>query len=202
MNVAGKVVGPSKRTRKPWLSREADNIISLKRAAVNRGDKPERNRLKRAFRAKALEDREHYYNEIANGAEAALQRNDMKPIYKAVKQISGKQSAGQSLFPRKLDGSTCKSEEEALLRWTEYYSQALNHPPPQPCPDFDRLAAGAVDDPRVSIDAPTLQEVLAAITKLNNGRSPGSDGITAEVLKYSKLTSAPLLESTINSYIK
>ena len=95
----------------------------------------------------------------------------MKPIYKAVKQISGKQSAGQSLFPPKLDGSTCKSEEEALLRWTEYYSQALNHSPPQPCPDLDRLAAGAVDDPRVSIDAPTLQEVLAAITKLNNGRT-------------------------------
>ena len=106
----------------------------MKKAAVNRGANAERNRLKRIFHASAQEDRECYYNIIADDAEAALQRNDMKPICKAVKHISGKQNVGQGIFPCKANGLMCKSEEAALLRWAEYYSTALNHPPTQACP--------------------------------------------------------------------
>ena len=79
--VARTVIGTRKRLNKPWLSAEADRLIELKRDAVNRGDNAERNRLKKAFNARAQEDRERYYNDIANEAEAAIQRNDMKPIY-------------------------------------------------------------------------------------------------------------------------
>ena len=46
VDVARTVIGPPKGPNKPWLSSEADNIIALKRAAVNRGDNAERNRLK------------------------------------------------------------------------------------------------------------------------------------------------------------
>ena len=81
VDVARTVTGPQKGPNKPWLSSEADNIIALKRAAVNRGDNAERNRLKSAFQAKAQEDRERYYNNIADDAEEALLRNDMKLIY-------------------------------------------------------------------------------------------------------------------------
>ena len=35
-------------------------------------------------------------------------------LYRAVKRISGKESSWQGTFPRKLDGTFCKSEEEAL----------------------------------------------------------------------------------------
>ena len=109
VDVARTVIGPQKRPYKLWLSSEADKIIALKRAPVDRGDNAERNRLKRAFQARAQEDRERYYNNIADDAEEALQRNDMKPIYKAVRHISGKQSVGQGIFPRKADGQMCKS---------------------------------------------------------------------------------------------
>ena len=145
------------------------------------------------LQAKALADREAYYNGIADEAESALERHDMKPIYRAVKRISGKSTSHQSSFPKKANGESCKSEEEALSRWTEYYTAALNHPASQPCPDLDSLAANAADDPNISVDAPSLAEVQAAIAKLKNGRASGADGITAEVLKYSAGTSAPLL---------
>ena len=171
----------------------------MKRAAVNRGDNAESNRLKRAFQAKAQEGRERYYNNIADDGEEALQRNDMKPIYKAVRHVSGKLSVGQGIFPRKTDGQMCKSEEEALLRWTEYYSTALNHPPAQPCP----VTAYPQESHTVTIfrysivDAPTLGEVCVTIGKLKNDRSPGFDGITAELLKYSAPTTAQQLGETI-----
>ena len=158
-----------------------------------KGDKPERNRLKRAFRVRALEDQEAYYSEIANDAETAAQRNDIKSIYRAVRRINSNQGTRHSTLPRKLDGTQCKSEEEALLRWTKYYSAALNHPPAAPFARLDNLASDSIDDPRIPVDAPSESEVLAAITKLNNGRSPGADGITAELLKHSSRTSVPLL---------
>ena len=56
---------------------------------------------------KAQEGCEHYYNNIADDAEEALQHNVMKPIYKAVRHISNKQSVGQVIFPRKADGQMC-----------------------------------------------------------------------------------------------
>ena len=63
----------------PWLSAEVDWLIVLKRE-VNKGDNAERNRFKRAFRAKALEDSEAYFNDIADEAAKALVQNNIKPV--------------------------------------------------------------------------------------------------------------------------
>ena len=199
VTVAKKVIGHKTSRRKPWLSQEADQLIALKRSAVNRGDKPERNRLKQAFRMRALTDKERYYNDIADDAELALKRNDMKPIYRAVKRISGKLAGDQQIFPKKANGIPCQSEDEALLRWTEYYEGALNHPQSHPCPDLDALSQAAADDPDVRCDAPSIEEVRAAIMKLKNELAAGSDGISAKLLKYSVSTSSRVLHKLIGS---
>ena len=85
----------------------------------------------------------------------------------------------------------CKSEEEALLHWTEYFSTALNYPPVHPSSDLDRAAAGDTDSNHIPVDV--SDEVCAAIGKLKDGCSPGADGITPELLKYFATTSAQLL---------
>lgn len=193
METASLVIGHKKHKRKPWLSDEAFQLIALKSEAVRRGDKVERNRLKRVFRAKALSDREQYYNNIADQAEEALQRHNMKPIYGAVKTICGLGDAGHGVLPNKLDGTRCKSDDEALARWIEHYKSALNHPPAKPCDALDDLAFLAADAQDIPTDAPTLEEVLRAIRSLKNGRSPGSDGITSELLKHSINTTGPAL---------
>ena len=117
VDTAVKMVGEKKRYRKGfWLSEDAYRLIEMKREAVVRGDKPERNMLKRSFKAKALADRDTYYNGIADEAKLALQRHDMKPIYRAVKHTSWKSTSTQSVFPKNASGESCSSEEEALLR--------------------------------------------------------------------------------------
>jgi len=62
--------------RKPWLFDY--QLIIEKRKAVERGHA--RNRLKHAFRAKAIQDKEHYYNDIADLAESSLRRIDLKTV--------------------------------------------------------------------------------------------------------------------------
>lgn len=117
----------------------------------------------------------------------------MKPIYRSIKKICGSADNGQGVLPKKANGDPCKSDDEALARWTEHYESALNHPPALPCTSLDDAARLSTDEPNVSVDAPSLDEVLRAISKLKNGRSPGSDGITAELLKYSISSSGPAL---------
>jgi hypothetical protein len=182
---ASEVIGYKHYMRKPWLSHKATDIIDQKREAAQRGDRVERNRLQKEFRKIASEDRESYLNEIADNAERALGRNDMKPIYRSIRILSGSRRSNSNEFPTKLNGKPCLSIEEALARWREYYEKALNHSSADPCPDLDLLASISVDEQTIPVDAPTLAEVVKAIMKLKNGRAPGSDGIAPELLKYS-----------------
>ncbi len=73
----------------------------------------------------------------------------------------------------------------------------LNHPPATACPDLDRDAALASEATDVCSDAPSLQEVLDAITRLKNGRAAGPDGIPPELLKCATGPVAAALHSLI-----
>ena len=187
------VLGRDRVLRKPWLSDEAYQLIVEKRKAVERGDRRERNRLKRAFRARAWEDREYYYNDIADQAESSLRRHDLKSVYRSIKKIYGEPSSSQSHPLARLDGTLCGSDEEVLARWTEHYASALNHPPACPSGDIDSQGTCTAEDIGVRADAPTLHEVITAVRKLRSGRSAGADGITAELLKSSMDSTCPAL---------
>ena len=75
------------------------------------------------------------------------------------------------------------TEKPAIVsRWREYFSDLLN------CP------ATAREEELVSVDQypiqedmenpPTLEEILAAIKSIKSGKTPGLDGIPAEIHKY------------------
>jgi len=61
---------------------------------------------------------------------------------------------------------------------------ALNHSPCTSSASPDTKSSSAAADASASTDEPSLSEVTKAITKLRNGRAPGSDGIAAKLLKY------------------
>jgi len=49
--------------------------------------------LQGLFRAKAKEDRERYYNNLADEVEEGLLRNDLRPAYAAVRHMKGSSTA-------------------------------------------------------------------------------------------------------------
>jgi len=95
----------------------------------------------------------------------------------------------------KADGSPCQSQTETLERWREHFGAALNHPAGTPSPDLDAEAENAAADISTSIDEPSLNEVITAIRKLKYGRSPGPDGIPAELVKFAIMPVARALHS-------
>ena len=128
----------------------------------------EHRRLKGIFKAKAKADLEALYSTLADEAEAGLQRNDLRPAYRAIKQMRGGCGCVEgSIVPiSKNDGAPCTSVDEVLEHWSEHYQQILNHAPATQCPELDVSAVNAVLADDICENAPTLEEVQKVIRKL------------------------------------
>ena len=136
---AAKVLGRKPKLRKPWLSDEAGLLIERKRKAQIDGNRVERNKLKREFNKRATQDRDDFYNRVADDAELALASNNLKPIYRSIRTLCGKSDTPADTSVIKSDGTLTRSGEEAQQRWKEYYEEALNHPaaPPSTGPNAE-----------------------------------------------------------------
>ena len=91
-STATEIIGFRKFHKKPWLTDETLQVLEDKATARKRHNTTERRRLQGVFRAKAKEDRERYYNNLADDVEEGLLRND-RPAYAAVCQMKGSSTA-------------------------------------------------------------------------------------------------------------
>ena len=120
--------------RRPWLSSNTLEVLERKRGARLAGQLEEHRRLKGIFKAKAKADLEAHYSTLADEAETGLQRNDLRPAYRAIKEMRGGCECveGSTVPISKNDGAPCTSVNEVLERWSEHYQQILNHAPATP----------------------------------------------------------------------
>ena len=65
-STASEIIGYRKFRKQPWLTDETLQVLEDKATARKRHDISERKRLQGVFRAKAKEDRERYYNNLAD----------------------------------------------------------------------------------------------------------------------------------------
>ena len=179
--------------RRPWLSLDTLEVLERKRGArlARQLEKHRRlkGRLKGIFKAKAKADLEAHYSTLADEAETGLQRNDLRPAYRAIKQVrDGCECVKGSTVPiSKNYEAPCIFVDEVLERWSEHYQQILNHAPATQCPELDVSAVNAVSADDICEDASTLEEVQKTIRKLRNNRAAGPDNITPELLKTTKI---------------
>ena len=193
--VAETVLGRPRKKKKPWISEESWSLID-QREEINRkilGTRSER--VKKQLRAKYAEknrevkrsiktDRKKWMEKITCEAEEAAGNQHMKTLYGLTKILCNeKPKQSTAVFDK--NGNLLNKKGEVQARWTEHFKEVLNRDQPENPVLSDEVYELELNDviEEISISEPTLGEVKQAIKRLKNGKAPGTDSITAELLK-------------------
>ena len=177
---------PTKRkTKYPWISE-----MKLKLADEKRKLKPRKNvstestrrykELCRRVKRSARQDKEHWMQAQCKQANKGLRISNTRAAYSLLKMLR-KEFAPRLNVIRDQQDTMLQSKDEIKRRWTEYCSSLYKDPGGR-----DRMVRELEDiSPPVDDDTQDIlySEVQAAIDGLKKNKSPGSDGVTAEMLQ-------------------
>ena len=190
---AEEVLGRAPRKNQDWFDanqQEIQGIVDTKNKALaaslsNPSSVHLRNKYKeaRANCQRALRNMENeWWLRLAADIQGYADSGDLQNFHSALKQVYG--PTDRSLAPvRSRAGDILLTDRVDILnRWREHYSVLLNTNNPSDRQILDRIPHR---DPIPLMDTlPTLQEVEHAVLNLKNRKSPGVDGIPAEVWKH------------------
>ena len=203
IKTAEDVLGCKKRDRKDWISDQTWQKIEERKKIKSKLNAAKSDRLKDKLKAdytskdkeikkSAKEDKKKYVEDLAEKAQEASERGDLRKMYKITKQLSGK-SQPQSAAVKDKNGLILTAERDVIDRWRRHFEEVLNRPEPE-------LAANPEpgNDLDINSDPPTEREVRNAIQNLKLNKSPGGDQITAEMLLADLDTAVEVLTDLLN----
>ena len=186
---AQQLLPPLRRPVKPWITYATLQLSEVKAQAYQRtldpnpgpAAKAEYNRLKLATSASAAADWQCFQNSTMEQLQTSMRKGDTHDAYKVIKQLR-KPSSQPAQRLKDKQGRYLRTPQQRSQRWAQYFAElfqakncispaVLSHLPPQPAGQF-------------ACPEPTLQEVVTAIKRLKNNKSPGGCSILPEMLKY------------------
>lgn len=109
--------------------------------------------------------------------EEASQNRNPKTMYRNIRQIKGGYRP-RSNFVKNKAGDLLTSPQEIVEEWRSYYKQLLNDS------EVSTEVEGVITSSENDDNIPTLTEIKDANSHLKRNKSPGEDGIPAEILHY------------------
>lgn len=125
-----EVLGRKKTNHKPWLSTETMKRIEERRVKKDR-KKQMQNKSTKGSSAK--HDKRNYIKDLAQKAEDAASKNNLKNLYLTTKKLAGRFRRTNTQI-RNIQGQLLTTKEEQQKRWTEHFRELLNRQQ-APCPD-------------------------------------------------------------------
>jgi len=185
--IAMEHVGKIKCSKKKWYNEECRQAVERRRIA--------RERFISADSIDNITIRELYTLERKN-CKRIIQRQKRKHLNEILKEVEKSHSQGKArLFFRTIKQyksfnpslkiiRNCKNDlimdtKEKAARWKEYFTELLNADTPD---NITRRETHYGAEPMIS--ELTEEETYKAINNLKNWKSPGSDGIPGELIKY------------------
>ncbi|CAF1081345.1 unnamed protein product [Adineta ricciae] len=178
---------PVKRaTKKPWISEETLKLADEKRRLKQMKNVSDRyaqayrdscTRVKKAAR----QDKEHWIHEQCEQAEKGLKIGNTREAYSLIKTLRKKFTPRLNVL-RSQDGTLLQSKDEIKQRWTQYCSGLYQDHGGGDVVVRELAEITPFTDDEESHDI-LYSEVQSAISSLKKNKSPGSDGITAEMLQ-------------------
>ena len=187
-----EVVGFSSRKHKDWFDEsdtEIQELLEMKHSSHQRILTNPDNSLKAAYRTacntlqKILRVMKNdRWTDLAKKMQMYADLGDTRSFFEALKAVPGPSNQIQAPL-RSADGSTLLTDKDAIMhRWSEHFSSLFS--------DKRRVEESSLlRIPQAEVktgldDLPTLEEVKKAVRQMNPGKSPGIDGIPAEVYQY------------------
>ena len=173
------------RSKNKWYDDECEAVCSVKNQArrkmlqsYTRSNKEEyRQRRKEAYKLIRRKKRQQKIDDISK-LENLRNQQEIRKFYKSLnKQRKGAQTTSAIVKDR--NGGLITNIPDVLNRWVEHFDELLNgnnSSNPHPLPTIHGPNQEATQPP-------SLEEVKSTIRRLKNHKSPGSDGIAAEMLK-------------------
>lgn len=196
------VLGFRNRLKKDWMSEETwaeiDRRKELKLNIIRSKTRAQKTQAQRNYadsdrriKRGARRDKRRWVDEQAVAAEEAARRGDSKELYNITRTLSQRRFRREGPV-RDKNGTLLTSREEQLRRWEDHFKEILNKEDSQ-----QQWMRGRVEEIPVNgdidLECPTLEEIKDALKTLKNGKAPGKDNITAELLKVDLDTSARIL---------
>ena len=193
VEVAEAVLGRPRKKKKPWISEKSWRLVE-QRENINKeiiGTKSERikKQLKIKYKEKDKEtkrsiklDKKKWIEDIASKAEEASKKQHMKTLYGLTKTLCNERPR-QSNSVMDKRGNLINGKKAEQERWTEYFKEVLNREDPiNPITEEEEVELKDMIE-EIDTQEPTPDEVREVIKGLQNGKAPGIDSITAELLK-------------------
>ncbi|KAF0702148.1 craniofacial development protein 2-like, partial [Aphis craccivora] len=172
---AKNTIGESKNQTKPWYNNTCKNAVRKRNEArlkYLRFQTQERRKCKGIIQ----KEKRTYMNDLLRSTEQDYSHGKIRQFFKKIKRYKTFNPSLKAI--RDKDNKTILMDPN-LTRWREYFEELLNSELPElSIPEW----AGHTVDARV--EDLCIEETNRAINSLKDWKSPGSDGIPAELIKY------------------
>lgn len=188
---AEKVLGRVKKKNKQWLREETWKAIDQRQMIHDKvhSTKSERRKSKlrleykmkdREVKRRAREDKRFWLEQMGNEAEKYSENGRTRELYQTTKKITNKRRRQVATVKNKR-GEIIKDQNARLERWAEHFEEVLVREAP-----VNPIEENEVETDEISeMDTTEIKEaeVRQALRKTKSGRTPGTDGIPAELYK-------------------
>ncbi|CAF3713999.1 unnamed protein product [Rotaria socialis] len=172
-------------TKKPWISEETLKLADEKRRLkqlrnVSLEYAQQYKGLCRKVKRSARQDKEHWIQDQCEQAEKGLNIGNTREAYGLIKMLR-KEFVPRLNVIRNQEGTMLQTKDDIKRRWTQYCSSLYKDPGGGDgmVKELEDIAPPGEEVPQDIL----YSEVQAAINSLKRNKSPGSDGITAEMLQ-------------------
>ena len=198
-----ETLGYIQHNRKQWISektweticerrQDKERILNATTRQQKRHATEQYAKRDKEVKRRCKQDKRDYVEHLAQQAESACGKGDIKSLYNITRQLGDRPSNNNTPVKDK-NGATLTKLEEQLGRWQEHFQEVLNRPPPTNPPILE-------PGPTLNIEVGdiTEAEVVTAIRHLKNGKAGGIDNIPPEALKFMDNISVSYLHRLLN----
>jgi len=167
--------------KKPWISNEvlqlAEEKSKLRRERCSPNKERRYKELRSEIQRRVRRDKEAWLEDKCHQITDFNAVGKSKEMYATIRSVKNTSRVIQQACIKSKNGEVLVQRSDILERWREYGAELFERPKGEPPLTEESILSEEQEPP------PLLSEIEQAINQLRAGKSPGIDGIPAELVK-------------------